>query len=72
MKSDKTTPNVPTLRFKKYDTNWNRKRLSNYVKKITQKNSNNIIKNVICNSAQMGSFHSWIFSTKKSRMMKIR
>ena len=54
MKSDKTTPNVPTLRFKKYDTNWNRKRLSNYVKKITQKNSNNIIKNVICNSAQNG------------------
>ena len=42
MKSDKTTPNVPTLRFKKYDTNWNRKRLSDYVKKITQKNSNNI------------------------------
>lgn len=54
MKSDKTTPNVPTLRFKKYDTNWNRKRLSDYVKKITQKNSNNIIKNVICNSAQNG------------------
>ena len=46
--------NVPTLRFKKYDTNWNRKRLSDYVKKITQKNSNNIIKNVICNSAQNG------------------
>jgi type I restriction enzyme S subunit len=45
---------VPTLRFKKYDTNWNRKRLSDYVKKITQKNSNNIIKNVICNSAQTG------------------
>ena len=45
---------VPTLRFKKYDTNWNRKRLSDYVKKITQKNSNNIIKNVICNSAQNG------------------
>ena len=42
------------MRFKKYDTNWNRKRLSDYVKKITQKNSNNIIKNVICNSAQNG------------------
>lgn len=54
MKSDKSTPNVPTLRFKKYDTNWNRKKLSDYVKKITQKNNNNVIKNVICNSAQNG------------------
>ena len=53
-KSNKTTPNVPTLRFKKYDTNWDRKKLSDYVKKITRKNSNNVIKNVICNSAQNG------------------
>ena len=45
---------VPTLRFKKYDTNWDRKKLSDYVKKITRKNSNNVIKNVICNSAQNG------------------
>ena len=42
------------MRFKKYDTNWNRKKLSDYVKKITQKNNNNVIKNVICNSAQNG------------------
>lgn len=53
-KSNKTTPNVPTLRFKKCDTNWDRKKLSDYVKKITRKNSNNVIKNVICNSAQNG------------------
>ena len=53
-KSNETTPNVPTLRFKKYDTNWDRKKLSDYVKKITRKNSNNVIKNVICNSAQNG------------------
>ena len=25
-KSNETTPNVPTLRFKKYDTNWDRKK----------------------------------------------
>ena len=48
------TLNVPTLRFKKYDTNWDRKKLSDYVKKITRKNSNNVIKNIICNSAQNG------------------
>lgn len=42
------------MRFKKYDTNWDRKKLSDYVKKITRKNSNNVIKNVICNSAQNG------------------
>ena len=53
-KSNETTPNVPTLRFKKYDTNWDRKKLSDHVKKITRKNSNNVIKNVICNSAQNG------------------
>lgn len=53
-KSNETTPNVPTLRFKEYDTNWDRKKLSDYVKKITRKNSNNVIKNVICNSAQNG------------------
>ena len=43
-KSNETTPNVPTLRFKKYDTNWDRKKLSDYVKKITRKNTNNVIK----------------------------
>ena len=42
------------MRFKKYDTNWDRKKLSDYAKKITRKNKNNIIKNVICNSAQNG------------------
>ena len=42
------------MRFKKYDTNWDRKKLSDHVKKITRKNSNNVIKNVICNSAQNG------------------
>ena len=42
------------MRFKQYDTNWDRKKLSDYVKKITRKNSNNVIKNVICNSAQNG------------------
>ena len=42
------------MRFKKYNTNWDRKKLSDYVKKITRKNSNNVIKNVICNSAQNG------------------
>ena len=56
---------VPTLRFKKYDTNWNRKKLSEYVKKITRKNSNNVIKNVICNSAQNGLIPQLDFFDKK-------
>ena len=54
MKSDKSTPNVPTLRFKKYNIKWDKKLLSDFSKKITKKNSNNVIKNVICNSAQNG------------------
>ena len=54
MKSDKSTPNVPTLRFKKYNIKWDKKLLSDFAKKITKKNSNNVIKNVICNSAQNG------------------
>ena len=53
------------MRFKKYDTNWNRKKLSEYVKKITRKNSNNVIKNVICNSAQNGLIPQLDFFDKK-------
>jgi len=45
---------VPTLRFKKYNIKWDKKLLSDFAKKITKKNSNNVIKNVICNSAQNG------------------
>lgn len=45
---------VPTLRFKKYNIKWDKKLLSDFAKKITEKNSNNVIKNVICNSAQNG------------------
>ena len=64
-KNNETTPNVPTLRFKKYDTNWDRKKLSDYVKKITRKNTNNVIKNVICNSAQNGLIPQLDFFEKK-------
>ena len=53
------------MRFKKYDTNWDRKKLSDYVKKITRKNTNNVIKNVICNSAQNGLIPQLDFFDKK-------
>ena len=53
------------MRFKKYDTNWDRKKLSDYVKKITRKNTNNVIKNVICNSAQNGLIPQLDFFEKK-------
>lgn len=42
------------MRFKKYNIKWDKKLLSDFAKKITKKNSNNVIKNVICNSAQNG------------------
>ena len=54
MKSDKSTPNVPTLRFAEYTEEWCQRSLSRFAKKITAKNTNNAINNVICNSAQNG------------------
>ena len=40
--------------MKKYTSEWNEKSLSQFAVKITKKNSNNKIRNVICNSAQNG------------------
>ena len=45
---------VPTLRFAGYTKEWRQESLSNFAKKITAKNTNNAINNVICNSAQNG------------------
>ena len=53
-KNNKTIPNVPTLRFEGYITEWRQIPLSFFAKKITAKNVKNAIKNVICNSAQNG------------------
>ncbi|MDY5264132.1 MAG: restriction endonuclease subunit S [Eubacteriales bacterium] len=46
--------NVPTLRFKGYTAEWDKASLSTYAKKITSKNTDNAINNVICNSAING------------------
>ena len=52
-KNDNKVPNVPNLRFNKSEV-WHTERLSKYAKKITLKNKNNLIENIICNSAQNG------------------
>ena len=52
-KTDNKVPNVPNLRFDKSEL-WHTELLSKYAKKITLKNKNNLIENIICNSAQNG------------------
>ena len=50
----KILPNVPTLRFPEFSGEWKKCKLKEYAKKITQKNKTNSIKNVLCNSANLG------------------
>ena len=50
---DKKVLNVPALRFPEFTVN-GKIRLSDFATKITKKNKHNIVKNVLCNSANLG------------------
>lgn len=45
---------VPALRFPEFSGEWEKLRLSDFATKITKKNKGNIVKNVLCNSANLG------------------
>ena len=45
---------TPKLRFKEFSGEWESKQLSNYTEKITKKNKDFLVKNVISNSAKNG------------------
>ena len=45
---------VPALRFPEFSGEWKKLRLSDFATKITKKNKGNIVKNVLCNSANLG------------------
>ena len=51
---DKKVLNVPALRFPEFTEEWEKLRLSDFATKITKKNKGNIVKNVLCNSANFG------------------
>lgn len=54
MKSDKTTPNVPTLRFTEFTDEWEKYELSHFVTRITRRNKNNKSSLPLTISAQYG------------------
>ena len=54
MKSDKTTPNVPTLRFAEFTDEWEKYELSHFVTRITRRNKNNESSLPLTISAQYG------------------
>ena len=54
MKSDKTTPNVPTLRFPEFTDEWGKYELSHFVTRITRRNKNNESSLPLTISAQYG------------------
>ena len=51
---DKKVLNVPALRFPEFSGEWENLRLSDFATKITKKNKGNIVKNILCNSANLG------------------
>ena len=51
---DKKVLNVPALRFPEFTGEWKKSRLSDFATKITRKNKGNVVKNVLCNSANFG------------------
>lgn len=51
---DKKVLNVPALRFPEFSGEWEKLGLSDFATKITKKNKGNIVKNVLCNSANLG------------------
>ena len=47
-------PNVPNLRFPEFEGEWEKCELGKLSTKITKKNKDNLIQNVLCNSATLG------------------
>ena len=52
--STNKVPNVPPLRFPEFTGEWEKKQLNHYAQKITQKNKDNSVSNVLSNSATLG------------------
>lgn len=46
--------NVPELRFKEFNDEWKKRKLNSFIEKITEKNRNYKVNNVISNSAKNG------------------
>ena len=64
MKSDKSTPNVPTLRFHEYTDEWQRYKLSDFVNRVTRRNKNNESTLPLTISAQYGLVDQVTFFNK--------
>ena len=64
MKSDKSTPNVPTLRFAEYTDEWHKFALSDFVTRITRRNKNNESSLPLTISAQYGLVDQITFFNK--------
>lgn len=64
MKSDKSTPNVPTLRFHEYTDEWHIFALSDFVTRITRRNKNNESSLPLTISAQYGLVDQITFFNK--------
>ena len=63
-KSNETTPNVPTLRFKEYTDEWHKFVLSDFVTRITRRNKNNESSLPLTISAQYGLVDQITFFNK--------
>ena len=63
-KSNKTTPNVPTLRFKEFAAEWSKHSLSDFVTRITRRNKNNESSLPLTISAQYGLVDQITFFNK--------
>lgn len=63
-KSNKTTPNVPTLRFADYTDEWHKYALSDFVTRITRRNKNNESSLPLTISAQYGLVDQITFFNK--------
>ena len=64
MKSDKSTPNVPTLRFAEYTDEWHKFALSDFVTRIIRRNKNNESSLPLTISAQYGLVDQITFFNK--------
>ena len=63
-KSNETTPNVPTLRFKEFVAEWSKYSLSDFVTRITRRNKNNESSLPLTISAQYGLVDQITFFNK--------
>ena len=63
-KSNETTPNVPTLRFKEFAAEWSKYSLSDFVTRLTRRNKNNESSLPLTISAQYGLVDQITFFNK--------